>query len=119
MITNVKFENDGKTISWEYQGLPITKSYDFNAYFVVSKKNDYIVVVEPDNSFSPDNAVIFNPDGSEKKRITNPCRDKGAICFGDIYYVLDNITLISICNAAYYACKMNNDGDIVKIYETR
>ncbi len=119
MITNCKIENNGKTIAWDYQGSRLNKNYNFNIYFVVSKSNDYIVVVEPDNSFSPDNAVIFYPDGAEKKRIINPCRDKGVVCFGDAYYVVDEITLISICDRANYACALNSDGDVVKVYETR
>lgn len=119
MIKNCVSEDSGKAVSWDFQGSKIVKTYPYAVYFEVAKDNSAVVIVEPDNEFSPDNAVIYNADGSEKKRILNPTRDKGAICFGDIYYEKGDIVLISVCPCVHYACAIDNDGNILRVHETR
>lgn len=119
MKIGYKLDNEGKTLSWRHNGSLIEKSYPYPVYVLALDDESSILVVEPDNEHSPDNAIIFNEDGSEKSRIINPCKGEGAICFGDAYYVNGEPTLISVTNRVPYACVVNSAGDIVRVYETR
>lgn len=118
MIKNFKQENENKTVLWIYNDKQISKDYDYVIYSL-NVHNEYVVIVEPDNKFSPNNAVIYNSDGSERARVSNPFKDKGAICFGDVYYVKDEIALVSITRRANYICIIDVDGNVLRTHETR
>jgi hypothetical protein len=65
-----------------------------------------------------DNAVILNADGSKYRRIKNP--DSQALCFGDVFYRTDELTLISRRrDASMTAVVIDENGDLVRTYETR
>ncbi|GEM_PF-3597072 len=119
MIYNCVSTDSGKTIEWEINSRKIVKKYDYQVYFEIGGAGDYIVAVEPDNEFSPNNAVIFNPDGTERKRIINPLSNDGAICFGDVYCERGSIVLVSVCPRANYICVLDHDGGIESFHETR
>jgi len=118
MLKNFRSGNDGKSISWDFENQTITKEYSFVVYSL-NINDEYIVVVEPDNEFSPDNAVIFNSNGIERTRIKNPFKNDGAICFGDVYFVKGEIALVSITPRAHYLCIIDVDGNILRTHETR
>ncbi len=118
MITNFKQANGNRTVLWEYNGKHISKNYEYVIYSL-NVNNEYVVIVEPDNKFSPDNAVIYNSDGNERVRVTNPFKNKGAICFGDVYYVKNEIALVSITRRANYICIIDIDGNVQRTHETR
>jgi len=78
-----------------------------------------LVVVEPASDDAPNNAIIMNCDGSVRARIKNPEGNDGAICFGDAYYVQEELTLIICFLSWQMACVINENGDVVRTYETR
>jgi len=80
---------------------------------------DGVIVIEPYHS-AADNAVILNMDGSLRKRIENPLKSRGAICFKDIYYYGDVVKLI-IAVRAYmdFGCFVDRQGNVIEVRETR
>lgn len=119
MIKNIKTEENGKKLIWEVNGQTYQLSYPYPIYYVLTPEKNKIVIVEPDNEYSPNNAVITNELGNELIRINNPLAKSGAICFGDIYYSKDKINLISICPQTHYRCVIDTDGKTLEIHETR
>ena len=104
---------------WIYDGKKVEKNY---AYSVLTEKirgDDGIVIVEPSSINDPDNAVIYNPDGTLRARVINPVKDKGSKCFADVYYVNDELTLIAAGGRVFYACAIDEDGNVLRVYETR
>lgn len=82
------------------------------------KSGNGLLVVEPAGSDAPDMAVILNGDGSLRVRIKNPEARNGAICFGDAYYVEDELTLIICFSSWQLACVIDEDGNVLRTYET-
>lgn len=58
--------------SWTNKNVEIRKIYEGRITFQFSKVMNCIVLVEPPSDECPDNAVIFNLDGTIKLRLKNP-----------------------------------------------
>ena len=78
-----------------------------------------LLVVEPAGDDAPDTAVILNADGTQRAKVKNPEARDGAICFGDAYYVEDELTLIIYFSSWQMACVIDEEGIVVRTYETR
>jgi len=116
MIENCKAINGGKSISWKCNNKIIAKDYLHVVYFLnISDK--YIVVVEPDNEYSPDNAVVFNENGTEHVRVKNPFKDSP--CFSDVYFIKGKIGLVAIGQRVNHICIIDVDGNVSKKNDTR
>jgi hypothetical protein len=78
-----------------------------------------VLVVELGSSAAPDNAVIFNSDGSMRTRVTNPEGKNGAVAFCDAYYVKNELTLFIAFQSAQMGCVIDEAGNVLRVYETR
>ncbi len=119
MIKNIKTEEGGKKLTWESNEKNYQLVYPYPIYYVVTPEKDKLVIVEPDNEHSPNNAIITDELGNEIIRINNPLSKNGAICFGDVYYSKDKINLISVCPRTHYRCIIDVNGKILETHETR
>jgi hypothetical protein len=119
LITDLFIQEDKCLVIWMCDGLMIRKPYLHPVVAVFFGDNRKILIVEPDSSKSPNNAVIYNGDGSEYIRIINPYENQGAICFSDAYEVKGKLNLFFMCKNAYYGCLVDEFGTVSNIYETR
>lgn len=116
IIQDFKHDEGSSFAEWEYSQNIIKKYFGFEIYAVLLKSNQRVLVVELKRE--KDNAVILNADGSEFCRINNP--DPQAICFGDAYYINEELTLISRrSDASMLGVVIDEDGKLVRVYETR
>lgn len=115
-IIDFQSPNDSRFVGWVYSDVIVKKEFDYNIYALLFNSFQKVIVIELKNA--KDNATIFNGDGSEFKRIQNP--DPQAVCFGDVYYVKNEITLISRRrDASMLAVVINENGDVIRTYEAR
>ena len=118
-ISNFINVEDEGVVSWDFDGQSINKTFNGKALALPLKHSAGILVLYFYDGMGPDNAIILNPDGTEKCQVKNPCKDEGAICFEDAYYVGSELTLIVAFKAYQVACVTDYDGNLLKKYETR
>jgi len=115
-ITEFKHPENASFVGWVYSGNIIKKSFNFNISTILLRSQQKVLIIELTDR--QDNAVIDNADGSECRRIKNP--DSQALCFGDVYYVNDELTLISRRrDASMTAVVIDENGDLIRTYEAR
>lgn len=113
----------GTTISWDNSGKPVVIQYD-GPVIVEPFYDEGVIVIEPYHSepyhSAADNAVILNMDGSLRKRIENPLKSRGAICYKDFYYE-GGVAKLIIAIRAYmdFGCFVDRQGNIIEVRETR
>lgn len=108
----------GRTVRWRFKGQQIDKTYEGPIEATVLSDASGVLIVEPGMN-RPDNALIFNGDGSPRLRISNPFTYSGAVCFSDVGYEGGELTLISQIKARQMACVISEDGHHVRQYEIR
>jgi hypothetical protein len=114
------FTTDDKClVIWMCSGLMIRKNYVHPVVAVPLKDSSAVLIIEPDGVESPDNAVLYKADGTEYKRIKFPSNVSDGICFGDAYYIGDELTLFFMCKHAYYGCVCDSSGNITRVFESR
>ena len=77
-----------------------------------------VVIVEPYQGH-PNNAVIYNADGTPRIQLLNPLSAKGSICFIYPYYVGSELTLVAAFPDIQYGCGYDESGVCLRTYETR
>jgi hypothetical protein len=118
-ISDISYSAGNKAISWVYNMQPVERLFANPVKAVPLKSDTGLLVIEPASSDAPDTAVILNGDGSLRTRVRNPEARDGAICFGDAYYVKDELTLIICFSSWQMACVIDEEGHVVRTYETR
>jgi len=119
MINKCDSPEDGSYVRWECDGHVIEKTSKGRIFGVPLKSGNGVVVVDLHSSAGSENAKIFNCDGTERCTVSNPMQQEGAICYEDIYYVGDELTLILAMPERQFACVVDENGHILKVYETR
>lgn len=115
-LTDFQYQDDSSFVGWVYDGNIIKKNYLSKIYALLLKSKRRVLIIELKRE--KDNAIILNADGSEFCRIKNP--DPQAICFGDAYYINDELTLISRrSDASMLGVVIDEDGNLIRVYETR
>lgn len=118
-ISHPSYLEEGRRLRWSYNSQLIDRVFDSPVKAVPLQSGSGLLVVEPASNDAPNNAIILNGDGSLRTRVKNPEAGTGAICFGDAYYVRDELTLI-ICFASWQmACVVDEAGKVVRTYEAR
>ena len=119
-MTISDFENlAGSTEArWKYGGVAIVKKYPSFVAATMLSSGDGVVVVEPYVA-DPNNAVIYNADGSPRARLVNPCVADGAKCFDDVYYDGGELTVIARGPGFMWACVFDEQGRLLRTHETR
>ena len=119
IISNLNRYSDDRGISWTISNdVPVWKYFTVRPINVVLfKSGNGLLVVERENY--PDNALILNPDGTVRIRVKNPEIDGGAKAFADACYVFDELTLIVAFSSRQLACVIDEEGNILRKYETR
>ena len=108
---------DGNSVEWTHAGKRILKHYPGPAYAIVLASQDGVLIVEPTGA--PNNAVIYNPDGTERVRLRNPMVHAGAIAFSYPYYSDGELTVNSAIPGLEFACVFDETGQLQKVFETR
>ena len=115
-IQDFTHDEGSSFVGWISSGNVIKKNFGHEIYAVLLKSNQRVLIVELKRN--KDNAVILNADGSLHCRIKNP--DPQAICFGDAYYINDELTLISRrSDASMLGVVIDENGKLIRAYETR
>lgn len=117
-ISNFESPSNSRIIRWRHAGNDIEKNYQGVAHGTAFADGSGVVVVEP-YSGHPHNAVIFNSDGTQRVRLTNPLTAIGAICFVYPHYVRTELTLVVALRDLEYGCVFDMDGRCLRTYETR
>ncbi len=115
-INDFRHQDDSSFVGWVFSGNIIKKSFNFNIYAILLQSMEKILIIELRRQ--KNNAVILNADGTEHRRIINP--ESEAICFGDAYYIKNELTLINRKrDATMSGVVIDEDGNIIRIYEKR
>ncbi len=91
-LTDFCWRADSDSVEWAFAARRIKKSYPFPIRSAITLlDNTGVALVEPNEVSKPNNAVIFNADGSERFRVMHPGQgaDGG---FDQIYYVRHELT---------------------------
>lgn len=118
-VSGLHILNDRLTLEWKCGNTSYERRFTSPIVAVPLKNGSGIVVVEPGASDVEMNAIILGPKGEIKKCIVNPEIAKGAICFGDVYYVGNDLTLFIMFNSSQMGCVINEEGEILRLYESR
>jgi hypothetical protein len=117
-VSNFENPRDSDYVAWTFHGTRIAKQYASSAYATPLASHTGVIVVEPYDK-DPNNAVIYNADGSERVRLLNPMAAQGAICFDYPLYVGTELTVISVMHGLQFACVFDEQGRLQRVYETR
>jgi hypothetical protein len=104
-------------VSWSSDGSDVVKHYVHPAQAVPLRSGQGVLIVEPDNH--PNNAVLYDADGSQKRVIGNPMAAKGALCFTACGYERDELTLIIRLPGLEFAYVIDEAGNSVRLQEIR
>ena len=104
--------DDGSKQQYEFSALGIGP-----VVVLLSDLSGFLIVHSPKDN--PNNAVIVNTDGSERVRICIPSDLCDAICFGDAYYLQNELSLILFAKSWQLCCVIDEHGTIVRRYEMR
>jgi hypothetical protein len=118
-ISDITYYEDNRGIRWTHNSCRVERLFNSPVKAVAFQVGSCLLVVEPASDDAPDNAIIINGDGSLRTRVKNPEGSKGAICFGDAYYVKDELTLIICFSSWQMACVIDEGGQVIRTYETR
>ena len=110
-------QSNSRTVQWvSSSGGAVSLKFDHDIYALKLRDADRVVVLEL--VAERDNATIHAEDGAVLHRVSNP--DPNALCFGDVFYVNDELTLISRRrDASMTACVIDEEGTVLRTYETR
>lgn len=116
IITDFQHPNDSSFAGWMYAGKIIKKLFTSKIYALLLKSQKAVLILEYKND--KNNVAIYNGYGIELIRISNP--DSQALCFGDVYYVEEKLTLISRRrDASMLAVIIDENGNIKHLREAR
>lgn len=118
MITDFENPDGAAYVRWKFPSGFVDKQYANTVYGVVLAAGDGVAVVEPFEGH-PNNAAIFNADGSLRVRLVNPLTSAGATCFMYPYYVGSELTIVDALPGVQFGCVFEPDGRLVRIYESR
>ena len=118
-ISDITQFGENRGLRWSHDMQLVELLFDSPVKAVLLRRGTGILVVEPAGGHAPDTAIILNPDGTLRARVKNPEGINGAICFGDAYYVEDELTLIICFSSWQMACVINEVGEVLRTYETR
>ena len=112
-ITQFYHQEDSNFVSWLNDGKLVQKSFGNNIYALKLNSGQRVIIVELKPSKT--NAFIYDRFGNPLKEITSP--DPESICFGDVFYSNNDLTLISRrADGKTLACIVDESGEIIKTY---
>lgn len=79
------------------------------------KSGDHLLVVDIASEDGPHNAYILKPDGSIQTRIRNPEAGNGAICFCDVFYIEEELSLIVAFGSFQMRCIIDEFGNTMAV----
>ncbi len=109
---------EGRSARWRFRGQLVEKCYGGPISATVLADGSGVLIIEPGADRS-DNALIFDGDGSERRRISNPFASRGAICFTEAGYHRGELTLVSRLKGLEIACVIDERGSHIRQYEIR
>lgn len=119
MIHDFVISEDGAAVTWRCNGEEVLIKSSARVYATPIKDLGRVVVIDMHPSAGSDNAKIVGCDGVEIVRIKNPLTKEGGICFEDVFYSGNELTLIVAFQDRQVACVIDEDGNITRVYETR
>jgi len=114
-------EDSGKKISWLSRGRLISKSYQSPLLgYEVLPDSSGVLLLEPPEEVGPENAVIYDEDGSERWRLPFNSRSGHGLLFDRVGTTDGTLVAVAVINNRdvmfeldYTACKYSD------IHETR
>jgi len=119
IISDFSCTQEDEIVRWNFDSTQIVKKFDAKVFAECFKEKDGVIVVVRSKKSFPNNAIIFNPDGSKRTTVINPLAEKGDFGFSDVFYIKDEIALISTGNLRQHSCIIDKNGNILKISEFR
>ena len=116
-IKNFIEDNNTRFVAWIFNEQNIRKIFLNEIQALPFKNLEKILIIGFNGT--REKAVIYNGEGSVKCKIVNP--DPTAAGFGDVYYVNNELTLINRWkgDSLMKACVIDEDGKVIRVYETR
>lgn len=107
-ITNLQWNTNENGIVWRYDSKTYkidTLKPPFSVIKLVDSKT--LAIVFSNEEYGINNAYLYDAKGNIKCRLEIPNTIKDAICFYEIYYMLDELNAIIVTRAIDYACVIN------------
>ena len=121
VVKDFLWKENEKRFTWTYEGKCKEKIFkNIPQSVVLLSDNSGFAIVGSYDEFGKNNAFILNADGTERLKLTIPHLIRDAICFHEIYYIMDELTAILVSSGIDFACIIDSDtGEYKKINETR
>lgn len=116
-VSDLENPDNAEYVRWRSNGSSVEKRYDRPARAAALASGSGVLVVEPTSY--PNNAVIYNANGSMRSRLHNPDPQEGQSAFIDVYYINDELTVILGSRSGQMACVFDESGVLLRSYETR
>ncbi|MBN1910399.1 MAG: hypothetical protein JW818_11710 [Pirellulales bacterium] len=120
-INGLAWQRGSAVVIWDCDGERIEKAYRGPVTSVCPLRDgDGLALVEPIDETGPNNAVVFNADGTVRFRVKPPLPTQQVQGFADMYYVKDELTAIMVTPGRDFAVVVDDKtGEYLRIYETR
>jgi hypothetical protein len=118
-ITCFQCSQDNNIVEWSYSGGKVKKEFPVNIYSEKLEGFNGVVVIYLSKDKAPNNADIYNADGTLYKNIINPVSQASGSMFTDLYYVKGKLLMIINDNIYNFSCVLDSSGDIHELHETR
>lgn len=93
----ITIENNGERICWQYQGSKVCKQYNNTIMgYECLPDGSGIVILEPYQEAGPNNAIIYNADGSERWRLPYTKESGKGVFFDRVGMTLGKLKVIAI-----------------------
>jgi YD repeat-containing protein len=117
MVEDFEHPEKADYVRWQGDGRWIEKRYPARVTAVRLSSGTGVAITEI--AGRPNNAVIYNEDGSLRVRSINGDPRHGETVFDSIYYVGDELTAIVRGPGIQTACVYDEDGNLLSKYENR
>lgn len=115
-IENFTIDEKSRFIRWQFNKKAVQLQFNYKFQVIQLLNLNGIVLIEYNGSRN--NATIYNSDGTIKCKVMNP--DFRSLCFYDVCYIGEELTLImEFKGGIQKSCVIDEDGRIIRTYETR
>ncbi len=113
---NIVVSDGGREISWDWNDSAVKKKYiDILMGYEILPDNSGIILLEPASQVGPENAVIYNIDGTQRWRLPFPSSVGVGLLFDRVGVSSDDLIVIGIVNGR--DVKFSVDYNNLKYYD--
>lgn len=120
-VSGLAWKRGSAVVAWDSDGERIEKVYRGPVSSVCQLRDGGgLALVEPIDETGPNNAVVFNANGTVRFRVKPPLPTYQVQGFADMYYVKDELTAILVTPGRDFAVVVDGKtGECLRTYETR